>query len=328
MKAAWFERFGAAEDVLITGELPTPVPAPGEVLVRLHASSPNPSDVKKRAGAAPGLLDGGFVVPHSDGAGVITAVGEGVDAGRIGERVWVYQAQHGRRFGTAAEYVAIDASRATTLPAKADFAAGACMGIPAMTAHRCVFADGPVAGQRVLVTGGAGRVGWYAIQWAVAAGATVITTASNAADREACLGIGAQAVVNHRETDWGKRVLEATGGARIDRVIDVEFGANLPQVLECVRTSGTLVSYGSVQVPEPVLPFRRMMFLDLLIRLVIVYDMPESAKQDAIRDINAALAANSLQHRIAARFPLTDIAASHRLVESGTARGCVIVEAP
>jgi NADPH:quinone reductase-like Zn-dependent oxidoreductase len=205
---------------------------------------------------------------------------------------------------------------------------GACLGIPAMTAHRTVFADGPVSGQRVLVTGGAGRVGWYAIQWAVAAGATVITTASNAVDREACLGIGAHAVVNHREADWGKQVLEATGGARIDRVIDVEFGANRPQVLECVRSSGTLVSYGSVQVPEPVLPFRRMMFLDLLIRLVIVYDMPESAKQDAIRDINAALAANSLRHRIAGRFALADIAASHRLVESGTARGCVIVETP
>jgi NADPH:quinone reductase-like Zn-dependent oxidoreductase len=328
MKAAWFERFGAAEDVLITGELPTPAPASGEVLVRLHASSPNPSDVKKRAGAAPGLLDAGFVVPHSDGAGVITAVGEGVDAARLGERVWVYQAQHGRRFGTAAEYVAIDANRAATLPAQAEFAVGACLGIPAMTAHRTVFADGPVSGQRVLVTGGAGRVGWYAIQWAVAAGATVITTASNAVDREACLGIGAHAVVNHREADWGKQVLEATGGARIDRVIDVEFGANLPQVLECVRSSGTLVSYGSVQVPEPVLPFRRMMFLDLLIRLVIVYDMPESAKQDAIRDINAALAANSLRHRIAGRFALADIAASHRLVESGTARGCVIVETP
>lgn len=328
MKAAWFERFGAAEDVLITGELPTPVLAPGEVLVRLHASSPNPSDVKKRAGAAPGLLGAGFVVPHSDGAGVIEAVGAGVDASRVGERVWVYQAQHQRRFGTAAQYVALDAGRAATLPERASFAVGACMGIPAMTAHRCVLADGPVRGQRVLVTGGAGRVGWYAIQWAVAAGATVIATASTAADRDACLGIGAQAVVNHREPDWGRRVLELSGGAGIDRVVDVEFGANLPQVLECVRTGGTLVSYGSVQVPEPVLPFRRMMFLDLLIRLVIVYDMPEHAKQDAIRDINTALAADSLNHRIAARFSLGDIAASHRLVESGTARGCVIVETP
>ena len=328
MKAAWFERFGAAEDVLITGELPAPAPAPGEVLVRLHASSPNPSDVKKRAGAAPGLLDAGFVVPHSDGAGLIEAVGAGVDRARFGERVWVYQAQHGRRFGTAAEYVTIDARRAPALHANADFAMGACLGIPAMTAHRCVFADGPVAGQRVLVTGGAGRVGWYAIQWAVASGATVITTASNAADREACLGIGASAVVNHREAGWASQVLEATGGARIDRVIDVEFGANLPQVLDCVKTSGTLVSYGSVQVPEPVLPFRRMMFLDLLIRLVIVYDMPETAKDAAIRDIDAALEAGSLKHRIAARFSLADIAASHRLVESGTARGCVIVETP
>lgn len=326
MQAARFERFGAADDVLVIGELPDPKPAPGEVLVRLHTSSPNPSDVKKRAGAAPGLLDGGFIVPHSDGAGVIESVGAGVSPARVGERVWVYQAQHARRFGTAAQYVAIASERAPTLAPEADFAAGACLGIPAMTAHRCVFADGPVAGQHVLVTGGAGRVGWYAIQWARDAGATVIATASNETDRAACLSLGAQAVVNHREPDWGKQVLDATGGARIDRVIDVEFGANLPQVLECIRTSGTLVSYGSVQVPEPVLPFRRMMFLDLLLRLVIVYDMPESAKQQAVTDINTALAAGTLQHRIAARFALQDIAASHQLIEAGTARGCVVVD--
>ncbi|MDH3282670.1 MAG: alcohol dehydrogenase catalytic domain-containing protein, partial [Gammaproteobacteria bacterium] len=152
MKAAWYKDYGAAADVLRIGERPNPKPAPGEVLVRLHASGTNPSDVKKRQGAQP-ALDHGWVIPHSDGAGVIEAVGAEVSQDRIGERVWVYQAQYQRRFGTAAEYVALPVERAVKLPDNASFAVGACMGIPAMTAHRCVFADGSVAGKSVLITG-------------------------------------------------------------------------------------------------------------------------------------------------------------------------------
>ena len=166
MKAAWFERFGAAAEVLVTGDQPTPKPEHGQVLVRLETSGINPSDVKKRGGAFPNLLDDGLVIPHSDGAGVIEAVGHGVSSARIGERVWIYQAQFGRRFGSAAEYVAIDSCRAAILPDNTSFEIGACVGIPIMTAHRCVFADGPVAGQTILVTGGAGRVAHYAIQFA------------------------------------------------------------------------------------------------------------------------------------------------------------------
>ena len=154
MKAAWFDEFGAAADTLKVGEQPTPEPGPGEVRVRLRTSGVNPSDVKKRAGAFPDLLDGGLVIPHSDGAGVIEAVGAGVPGGRTGERVWVYQAQYGRRFGTAAQYVALDAERAVPMPDNMSFEVGACMGIPAMTAHRCVFADGSVTGQTLLVNGG------------------------------------------------------------------------------------------------------------------------------------------------------------------------------
>ena len=162
MRAAWFDRFGPAADVLQVGELDTPQADPGEVLVRMRTSGVNPSDVKKRAGSFPNLLDEGLVVPNSDGAGVIEAVGEGVAESRIGERVWIYQAQFARRFGTAAAYVAIDETRAPRLSDNADFDVGACLGIPVMTAHRCVFADGDVAGRKVLVTGGAGRVGHYA----------------------------------------------------------------------------------------------------------------------------------------------------------------------
>ena len=326
MQAAWFERFGPAAEVLRVGELPTPAPGPGEVLVRLHTSAPNPSDVRKRAGAAPSLLDGGAVIPHSDGAGVIEAVGEGVPASRVGERVWVYQAQHGRRFGTAAQYLTIASRRAPRLPNGASFAEGACLGIPAMTAHRCVFVDGAPRGERVLITGGAGRVGAYALQWAAAAGATVIATASNPRDRADCLALGAHHVVNHREPGWATQVLSATGGARVDRVIDVEFGANLPEVLDCIRTGGTIATYASVQVPEPCLPFRRMMFMDLTIRMVIVYDMPEAAKDAAVHDINSAIAAGRLQHRIGATLPLARIAEGHALIEAGQLRGGVVLE--
>jgi NADPH:quinone reductase-like Zn-dependent oxidoreductase len=198
MKAAWFEEFGSAADVLILGEQPEPEPGRGEVLVRLATTGVNPSDVKKRAGAFPDLLDDGLVIPHSDGAGVIEAVGTGVDASRVGERVFVYQAQYGRRLGSAAHYVALDERRAPRLPDNASFEVGACVGIPVLTAHRCVFADGPVEGQTVLVTGGAGRVGYYAIQWARWGGARVIATASNAQDEALCRAMGAQDVVNHR----------------------------------------------------------------------------------------------------------------------------------
>jgi len=325
MRAAWFDSFGSAKDVLQVGELETPVAGPGEVLVRLATSGVNPSDVKKRAGSFPNLLDGGFVIPNSDGAGIIEAVGDGVDAGRVGERVWIYQAQYGRRFGTAAEYVAIDARRAPELPDAASFEVGACLGIPAMTAHRCVFADGDVAGQTVLVTGGAGRVGHYAVQWASQAGATVIATASNDADRETCLSAGAHYVVNHRSDDVVAEIMAVTDGEPVDRIVDVEFGGNLPTSVEVLRIGGTIATYASTNVPEPTLPFFQMMYKDITIRCVIVYAMPETAKEHAIADIDAALSANALQHRIAHTLPLDRIVESNELVEQGSIRGAVVL---
>ena len=326
MQAAWFEKFGAARDVLVLGERPTPVPQPGEVLVRLRTSGVNPSDVKKRAGSFPGLLNDGYVIPNSDGAGVIEAVGEGVDAKRVGEKVWVYQAQFGRRFGTAAQYVALDSVRAVTLPIEAGFDVGACAGIPIMTAHRCVHTDGPTAGQTILVTGGAGRVGYYAIQWAKMAGAKVIASASNARDEAVCREAGARHVFNHREPGWGERVKALNGGKPVDRVIDVEFGANLPEVLDCIRTSGIIATYSSTQVKEPQLPFLRIMYLDLTVHFVIVYSMPEPAKRHAIADITQAFRHGMLLHRIADRVPLAEIARANELVEQGGSIGCVVVD--
>lgn len=325
MKAAWFEKFGAASDVMISGQLPDPEPSEGEVLVEIKTSAVNPSDVKKRAGAFPALLDDGFVIPNSDGTGVIVAVGKGVSGERVGDRVWVYQAQFDRRMGSAAELLAIDSRRAVCLPENSSFEEGACMGIPAMTAHRCVFADGPVGGKSLLVTGGAGRVGFYAIQWASQAGARVVTTASCEEDRQACLAAGAHAVIDHYEADWYKQALEENQPEKFDRVIDVEFGANLPQTLELIRTGGTIASYSSTQEPQPVLPFLRMMYLDLSIRMVIVYAMPEAAKQKAAADIEKALQENRLQHRIAHCLPLYEIARANELIEEGGFRGSVIL---
>jgi len=326
MQAAWFEKFGTASDVLQVGELDTPSAGPGEVLVRLSCSGVNPSDVKKRAGSFPNLLDEGLVVPNSDGAGIIEAVGDSVPESRIGERVWVYQAQFARRFGTAADYVAIDASRAPHLADAASFEVGACLGIPVMTAHRTVFADGDVSGQTILVTGGAGRVGHYAIQWASQAGASVIATASNAADEKACISAGAAAVVSHRDQNWGAQVMDATNGELVDRVVDVEFGANLPTVLDIIRVGGVIATYSSTQNPEPKLPFFQMMYKDLTTRMVIVYAMPESAKQAAISDIGKALEKETLQHRIAHTLPLSDIVRGNELIETGDRRGAVILE--
>lgn len=325
MKAVWFESFGTAADTLVSGEQPRPVAGPGEVLVKLKTTGVNPSDVKKRAGAFPNLLDDGLVIPHSDGAGVVEAVGEGVSTSRIGERVFVYQAQFARRLGTAAEFVALEDRRAPALPENASYEVGACIGIPIMTAHRCVFADGPVDGQTIVVTGGAGRVGYYAIQWAKSAGATVIATASNPEDADTCTSIGADFVVNHRQDNWAEQVLECTAGEKVNRVVDVEFGYNLPQVLKFIAVNGVIATYSSTQVKEPKLPFLQMMFMDLTLRMVIVYAMPEDAKQQAVSDTIEFLAAGKLQHRIAHSLSFDEMVKSHELVEQGGFGGCVVV---
>ncbi len=216
MKAVWYEGFGPAGEVLVHGEMPAPEPGPGEVLVRLHASGVNPSDVKLRAGARPGArMEWPRIVPHSDGAGVIEALGQGVDRARIGQRVWIWNGQWRRPFGTAAEYIAVPDAQAVFLPGNVSFAEGACLGIPALTAWAAVMGDGPVEGRTVLVTGGAGSVGRYAVQMARVAGAEVITTVSG--PEKAAHAVGAHHVVNYREEDVPARILEITQGTGSSR---------------------------------------------------------------------------------------------------------------
>jgi NADPH2:quinone reductase len=325
MKAAWFEKFGNADKVLIIGNYKTPEPSKGEVKIRIKASGVNPSDTKKRAGANPALLDNGPIIPHSDGSGIIEAVGEGVSTSRIGERVWTYNAQFGRREGTAAEYVCIAEQQAVPLPDNASFEAGAMMAIPAMTAHRAVFSDGNVNGQIILVTGGAGRVGYYAVQWAKLAGATVIATASSPNSIAQCEKAGADLVVGHPNDASNKKIMEFTKGRKIDRVVEGDFGANLLSILDILKTSGVIASYSSMTDMNPSIPFVRMMFMDITIRLVLVYAMPDSAKKAAIKDITTFLSDNKLDNRIAGTYPLDEIAKAHQTIEKGNVYGSVII---
>ena len=325
MKAAWYTSFGLAEEALIIGELKTPEPEPGEVKIRVYASGVNPSDTKKRLGANPALLDDGPVIPNSDGAGEIVSVGEGVSSSRVGERVWVYNAQYGRRLGTSAEYVCLTSDYAIMLPESADYNAGAMMGIPAMTSHRCVFADGSVEGQTLLITGGAGRVGYYAIQWAKEYGATVISTASSDASREQCNNAGADLVVGHPSDESVSKILDHTDGKKIDRIIEGDFGANLLPVLEVLKTGGTIATYSSMTDMNPSIPFVRMMFMDITIRMVLVYEMPKEAKEHAAKDITTMLSQNRFDNRVAKEYSLDDIASAHTLIESGKPHGSVII---
>ena len=326
MKAVWYSSFGKANDVLVHGEQEAVQPGNGEVLVKLKCSAVNPSDVKKRMGASPALLSQGYVIPNSDGAGVIEAIGEGVDQRRLGERVWVYNGQHGRRMGASAEYITLPQEQAAFLPGEANFHVGACMGIPVMTAHRCVMADGPVKDKLILVTGGAGRVGHYAIQLAKHYGAEVIATAGSARSKKHCEDAGADYVVGHPSETTNKAILEYTKGRKPDRVIEGDFGANLPFLLDILGTNGVIATYASGTNTEPQLPFYKMMYLDITLRTVLVYVMPWQAKKDAIDDITSLLSTKALKHRIAQTYPLAESARAHEAIEQGDVFGCVLLE--
>lgn len=321
MQAAWYEKQGAAKDVMQYGEMPVPEPGSGEVRVKIHASGVNPSDTKTRGGWGGMAMPFGRVIPHNDGAGVIDSVGEGVPTSRIGERVWLYETQRIRGFGTAAEYAVVPSDKAARLPDNTSFPEGACLGVPAMTAHRCVFADGAVKGQTILVTGGAGAVGYYALQLAKWGGATVITTVSRPEQEQLVKSAGADHIINYKSEDVVQRIKEITGaedGRGIDRIVDVNFGANLPIIEAVLRPNSLVASYSSANPDDrPALPFLSMQLNNVTIRMVLVYTMPDEAKQAAIRDITSALEAGALRHNIAQRFSLNEVAAVSPVLKEG-----------
>jgi NADPH2:quinone reductase len=326
MKAVWYERTGPAREVLIAGEMPDPEPGPGEVRVKIGYSGVNPSDVKRRAGWGGQVIPFPRVIPDMDGAGVIDRLGAGVDGARVGERVWLHSTAWKRPFGTAAQYAVTPAGRAYPLPANTPLSVGAGLGVPAMTAHRAVFGLGPVAGKTVLVTGGAGAVGFYAIELAKWGGARVIATVSSDAKAEAARRAGADAIVNYKQEKVAERVLGLTDGAGVDHVVEVDFGANLSATLAVLKMGGGVATYASMTEPQPVIPFYALMNKNVHLLWVFVYEMSAAAMQDAARDVNAWLAGGNARHQIAKTFPLAALADAHLAVEGGQEIGKVIVE--
>jgi NADPH2:quinone reductase len=306
--------------------MPRPEPGPGEVRVRLLASGVNPADCKRRAGQGYGM-EFPRVIPNSDGAGVVDALGPDVagDAPPPGGRVWLYNAQRGRPFGTAAEFTCVPADCLAPLPDGVAFEEGACLGIPAMTAHRCLFADGPVEGLRVLVTGGGGAVGNYAVQLARWGGAAlVLATARGGWQAEDARAAGAHAVFDRRE-DVAARVREATDGRGVDRVAEVDFGGNAAVWSAVLANNGVVAAYASGGDPAPSLPFPPLMRRNITVRTVMLNNAPAAARRRAQADIVAWLREAPRLHRAAGTFPLAETAAAHMAVEAGGKRGTVIV---
>lgn len=325
MQAAYYDQTGPARDVLTLGELPDPEPAAGEVRVRLHASGVNPSDVKSRAGLRSKNLPFPRIVPHSDGAGVIDRVGAGVPPTRIGERVWLWNAAWGRAHGTSAEYVALPARQAVPLPREVSFVAGACLGIPALTALHAVQGYGGVEGKTVLVAGGAGAVGHYAIQFARLLGAKqVIATVSSEAKAQLAREAGADAAIDYKREDVAAQVRALTEGRGADRVIEVDVAANGVLDTDVLREGGEAVVYGS-GAGNFSLPFFPLIAKNLSLHFFIVYHLGDDDRARAEATLARLLEEGRLVHNIAQRLPLSQIVQAHELVESGAAVGNVVL---
>ncbi|MHB1575177.1 MAG: NADPH:quinone reductase [Candidatus Dormibacteria bacterium] len=321
MLAAFFESQGRADQVIRVGEVEEPAPGPGEVRVKLRYSGVNPTDWKSRSGATPARIDG-YQIPHHDGAGDIDRVGEGVDPGLIGQRVWVWLAAAGRRWGTAAEWTVVPRAQAVPLPEGASYELGASLGVPAMTAHRCLFADGEVQGGTVLVAGGAGAVGHFAIELAKHHGARVATTVSGEEKAELARRAGADLVVNYR-ADGALDQLRAFS-PQYDRIVEVNLGANLGMDLALAGPNTSIVVYAA-SGQDPVLPVRPCMNSNASMRFVLLYGVPRPALEEAAADITRALVAGSLSELPVQRFPLENCARAQDAVEAG-AVGKVLLE--
>jgi NADPH2:quinone reductase len=317
MHAVIVTKTGPAAEVLSIRDVPAPQPEAGEVRVRIATSGINPSDVKRRGAVPAGsALEFPEIIPHSDGAGTIDAVGAGVDRQRIGERVWLYNAQWLRPFGTAAHYCVVPSAYAVPLPDNVDFAAAASFGIPALTAYHAIHLDGPVTGMTLLVQGGAGAVGFYAIQFAKAAGATVIATVSSPEKAAYALRAGADHTIDYRTEDRQTRVAEITGGRRVDRIIEVDLAANALSYPGLLAEYGKAVVYGSgaatAQIPSAFIRW------STTLQFFIVYQLHPQERADAIAGLDAMLRANRLDHGDIRRFPLERVVEAHQAVESGS----------
>ena len=326
MIAAYYEKKGSAREVLVVADVPDPEPGPGEARVRIAVSAVNPTDTKARNGFKGNMaMPFPRVIPHQDGAGTIDRVGPGVSRERIGERVWLYEAQWQRAHGTAAQYATVPQEQAVPLPDGVSFEEGACLGIPAITAHACLFSDGDIADKTVLVAGGTGAVGFYALQLAHLAGARVLVTVASPAQELAVRAAGVEDVLDRRVSGLNQRILRLTGGRGVDRIVEVAFGANLPLDAEVLAPGGVIAAFASDADLEPLLPFRKLLLKNATVRFVLVYLVSAEAHRLAVADLTAHLRQRRLRHSIALRFPLSEIAAAHEAMEAGHLNGKVIV---
>lgn len=322
MRAAWYEQQGPARAVLTVGEMPDPTPGPSEVRIRIAVSGINPGDVKKRQDAFGYGMPYPRIIPHSDGAGVVDQVGAGVPADWLGRRVWCYGAQSYRPFGTAAEYTVVPVAQAVPLPEGVPLEQGACLGIPGLTAHRAVHVAGPVEGRTVLIQGGAGAVGFCAIQLAHRAGAYVLTTVRSPSDEAAARRAGADEVlIGNDGLVEQVRTLAPEG---VDHLVEVAFGANIETDVELLALGGSIAAYAT-DVTHPALPFWPFVFKNIQVFFLGSDDFPAEVKAAAARDLNAAFEAGWTGFDIAERIPLADIARAHDLVEQPVRRGRVVV---
>ena len=322
MRAVWYDRQGPAAEVLQIGDLPDPHPGPGEVRVRLRFSGINPGDTKKRRGWLGSAMPYPRVIPHSDGSGVIDEVGPGVDPGRVGQRMWVYNAQSYRPFGTAAQYTVVPDRLAVDLPDEIDDQTGACLGIPGITAHRAVFADGPVQGATVLVHGALGAVSSLAAQLATWAGATVITTVRRTDDLPLLTGAAASRAVA-LDTANPAQAIRAHAPDGVDRIVEVAFSDNI-NLDAAVAANGAVIAAYATRTDRPDFPFWPMLFANLTIRLLGSDDFPLEARQQAATDLTAAACSGQLTIPIADPLPLEETAAAHDKVDSGSRRRVVL----
>ena len=325
MRAAYYSRFGPAADVIEVGEVATPQPEPGEVRVKVQFSGVNPSDAKARGGTRPGVTKPPYdrVIPHSDGSGVIDAVGDGVDPARVGQPVWIWNGAWQRADGTAAEYICLAAAQAVALPDGIDPQIGAVLGIPGLTAAQTVFGGGDVMGQTLLVSGGAGAVGHNAVQLAKWGGARVIATCS-AGSMDRVRGAGADAVFDYSDPDLATKINDASGG--IDRAVEVEFGPNAPLLGDVMKPLGTIAAYGSGKDMTPTLPFGAFLFKALKLDITLIYLLPQDQRDQIIARMHAALSEGALKPEIDAVYQLNECAKAHEAVMTPGRAGAVLLK--
>lgn len=323
MRAVRYSRAGPAADVLSLATVPVPQPGHGEVLVQIAASGVNPHDTKKRSGWMGAAVPQEGVIPHSDGAGTIVALGPAVRQARLGERVLVFGA--GRHGGTAADYVCVAQENALPLPEGMSFEQGAAIGVPAFTAYRAVLYDEPVTGWTVLVHGGAGAVGRFAVEMAHWNGATVIATVSTDAKAAIARGKGADHVINYREQDVAEEVRALTDARGVDLIVDVDFAANMRVDADCIRPHGRIESYSATSNRSPTLTYYDFALKDVTLHFVQGAGMSDDVRRAGARTITALIGQGRLEPELAARFALEETSAAHELMESGNASGKIVV---